>query len=177
MLAHLVLLLVLLATLLGLGLGFLVLSKDVGTEFVAHIDHFLGSASGTLLEDATRLDLVVCLGKTAVGAEHEPLDILVHHVLQDPVGVVAIHNCAVRLEVVRRLRSQLAAKELVHLARFAMQRTTHFNNIGNYGLTPVATTLLLAKHECHFVAVFGIIYRSGAGDVHDSSWATHLALC
>mmetsp|Transcript_9366 Transcript_9366/g.21792 ORF Transcript_9366/g.21792 Transcript_9366/m.21792 type:complete len:300 (-) Transcript_9366:223-1122(-) len=173
----LVLLLVLLALLLGVGFSFLVLSKDVGAEFVAHIDHFFGSTSGTLLINTSRLNFVFSLGKTAVGTEHERLDVLVHQVLQDLVGVVTIHNCTVRLGVVRRLRPQLAAKELIHLARIAVQRTTHVNNIGNDGLTPVATTLLFAKDECHFVAVFRIIYRSGAGYVHDSSWSTHLALC
>mmetsp|Transcript_5084 Transcript_5084/g.14857 ORF Transcript_5084/g.14857 Transcript_5084/m.14857 type:complete len:423 (-) Transcript_5084:35-1303(-) len=170
LLALLVALLVL-AVLLGLLLGLLVLGEDVVAELVVHVDHLLGPAGGALVPDAIVLDFVLRLGQAAVGAQDEGLDVAVHELLEGVVGVRPVDDGAVRGLVVGGLGAELAAEELVDLARRPVQAEAHVGDVGDGRLDSVSGALNLAEDGRHLVPVLRVVDWAGPSDVDDASSA------
>lgn len=69
-----------------------------------------------------------------------------------------------------RLGAKLAAEELRHLSRLAMQRQGHLGHVRNRGLDPVTTALDLALDGRHLITIGRVVHRRGALDV-DVTWA------
>lgn len=163
----LVLLILLVLSLFAFLLGLLVLRQDVRSELVAHIDHLLRTARGTLVVDHLILDLVLCLWQMTVGTAHKLVNVPVDQILQDLVRVGSVHHSTVRVGVVRRLRSQFTTKELGHLTGLPVQTERNVGNVGNDSLDAVPAALNLSKHGRHLVPVFRVIHWRCASNVDD----------
>ena len=87
--------------------------------------------------------------------------------MEDPRLVGPVHDATLRIIIVRRLRTQLTAEELRHLAGRAMQRRRDVDHIRYSRLDAVAAALDLADDARHLVAVFRVVDGLGAGDVDD----------
>jgi len=143
----------------------LILSQNVVAKLVVHVDHFLAAARHALVIDAAGLDLVVGLREAAVRTKDEDVDVTLDGGLEDAIGVSPVDHGPVGVGVVGGLSAELAAEELVDLARIAVEGKGDVGYVGNDGLDAVASTLDLAVDAGHLVAVLGIVDRRGAGDV------------
>jgi len=114
-----------------------------------------------------RLDLVLRLGEAAVGTYHEELDVLVHHLLKDGVGVVAVHDGPVGLGVVGGLGAQLAPEEL----KSKMAKKGNEKMIIENGRANVCNLRAANPHLVHLPRV-AVQTERHLADVGDDGFAT-----
>mmetsp|Transcript_11641 Transcript_11641/g.24678 ORF Transcript_11641/g.24678 Transcript_11641/m.24678 type:complete len:388 (+) Transcript_11641:171-1334(+) len=163
-----------LASLLRILLLLLILRKNVSGEFMAHIHHLLRAACHALVIDAARFDFVFSFRQAAVRAQDKKFDVLVHQLLENCIGVGAVHNGTIAVRVVGCLTAELASKELVHFAGVAFQTQGHVRNVRDHCFDTISAAFNFPVDSRHPVAVLRIINRGSSRNVHHSTRATHV---
>ena len=123
---------------------------DERRELVAHVDAGALAARLAVADDLLRLgDDQVRLRVLARLAEHELVDEAVEELAQLRRVVRAVHDVPVVLLVERRLRAELAPKELGRVRGRPAERAGHVGHVRKHSLDAIALALDLGGQEGH----------------------------
>ena len=141
---------------------------NVVAQFVRRVDHFIGSTGLAEVVHHPTSDLVHCFREAAMRAQNKLVHIHVDQLLQDSIGVCAVHNGTV-VGVGEGLSPELHPQELLHFGGLSVQTARHIRNVGEDCVDAIARSFNLTKQGRHLVAVLWVVNGGKTRNVDEGS--------